>query len=568
MAASLAYFHEGDAGIVLEELMPFMSDSGTVVPYTVGLSRYLKFACEVVVTPLISALPTTVSIGHQAECRCHQCKNKSQRDCIEDIYCGLRRASGPLKEPRAFFMAWHTISHFLECGVKECLDTSPYIWDAMYQHWVITETKAMISCGVDKRLNNAAEKEEEYEILIPDGHKPELRDLHLVVAGDLLGFSQNFEKVLSILADFETQLEMKMASLNVDRALFSHPRSTKSFKILSNLLEFTRTESLRCIKKQKPWGGQKRSENQIDEMSRRTQATPGFGKTRCVWTDWERRAPVVYDELGELEKEARLRLVSCPKAKYREGIQFFLREVMDSSLGPSDTDEGQLFSDLMDTFQDSYCSPPALLTDIVRKVIHKPQPTAPSPEDERSEGEIYADIVLGVLQGRDIVDEFLRGPYNQNFLLFVKSLFEARYPGTGCHLDELLSDGPACTLEKPWRWFTRDGDECVEMNTQEWRTIYLAVHMKMGGDRAAQAAEDIRVAKRARNFAATGGKSLKEPVEDPLLLAIDLSTEKCPDCRKPLRTETMQIARSDEGHSVIGTCHRCHLFVEKGKVFR
>jgi hypothetical protein len=127
------------------------------------------------------------------------------------------------------------------------------------------------------------------------------------------------------------------------------------FRVVSNILEKSREESLRSVKKQRPWGALRRSEQKHDLVARQLTAAPGHG-TVTVKVGCRRVAPQCFpSEQTAMEREALRRL--CPP--FRPVIKDFLVELTrfsrsiyrESDADFRERDPVQIFSDYIDLFQ-------------------------------------------------------------------------------------------------------------------------------------------------------------------------------------------------------------------------
>ena len=489
-------------------------------------------------------------------------------ETVLDVHEGLLRALSPIDAPQTLMRAVDFLEGDL-IGLALRLDeasaapprgsTSP--WDRIYQLWTRREARDMLDEVLEEIRGGPPP---------PEGIERDysLEDVEQQLVEKLREREESIHKVIGALAEFKPDLLRRLRSfeLATEAERRAEPeedhqgkerngsradaRDPFSWSIMSQLLEFTRTESLRCIKKQRPWGAMKRSVAQQDELGRQVQATSGHGRVLHRWGHWERRLPIADDELADLREEAALRLChgdgSVRRRHYRQNVVDFIDELTEwavcqnfswtfgrlgdhTSLDQNLECSVQIFSDYLDFFEDS------------AKAGDEPGPVAAACarfaeavalEEAGPAGGEVASLALGVLE---------EAPESRRRHLRPWRMME-RNAGTRPELVLPLT---------PRRWDTLAA--CFRSELHEWR--------KRQED--ASRSEVTRV----RGLKDTSW-SAREPTEDPLLVAIDTSKEKCPDCRRPLRIETIQIARSDEAHNLIGKCYHCKLSVEKGKVYR
>ena len=470
--------------------------------------------------------PEEVDDGHAGILRA--CPSFSDPRILADIIDFLDCTLLTTLEAEAAFnvvasMHGNSILHYRQVYIKKFTDqalnedekqkiasfcTTPLAWPMTYAAWTQRQTGQMLQevLGQVEGFN---------------GEMVGLQDVKNNFVHKIMQRDESAPKVRAALADFKEKLLWYLKA--IDR--HPHPDQPDHFgwKIMSQLLDYTRTESLRSIKKQRPWGAMKRNASQNDELGRQIQATSGYGNVLYEWGLWERRIPVTRDEMQVLSEEAHFRLTSPLKgvAIYRPNILNVLKELSDMTL---------------------------------RKALANYNPLLGSLPLGCDKEQVYSDYI----------DFLVDGTSDGWTLEHACNAFEAEHAMTCCVRRVLVGSEDSVGLpvmaviegdiERPMSYGERVSFGYIcEARLQSWRC------------RVKEFSESEE--RRIKNLEQTSWTSETIRV-DKLADAINMSKEKCPQCRRPLRIETIQISRSDEKHNVVGKCYVCKISIQNGKIYR
>lgn len=334
--------------------------------------------------------------------------------------------------------------------------------------------------------------------------------------------------------------------------LVSHFTSHKpiDWKIMSMMLNYTRVQSLLCIKKQKAWQAQKRSERGQEEQARKLQATSGYGEWHCPFGDeWDRRIVRPIDSMERLMAD------SVNSAHFRPCIQYFLKDLTDTELGAA-LDAHRLFDEYRRCLE-HYAG--RLPGDIMKTIVVEVTSSA-----------CYEVVIAMNYGGKDVVHALLNNKGEGDLFLLLRECCNS------C-IDGLLRDSDAMHLPQvageilvrqnnPARFIRAAAGNIQYGSEKHWRNLCKAVNFLRNRFLFAEQREKERKEKENECLRRTHGRSSSSLQNDPFLRALTSHAVDCPKCKLPLEKETMMISRSDEGHSVILKCHSCKLYVSKGVV--
>lgn len=420
-------------------------------------------------------------------------------------------------------------------------------WSGLLEALVFKFCEDIVSAAVKEWLGPDPKRRRCASGDVPLGHVPACRDVIQPLCNRLLhkkttkSEPDRFARIKDIFAQKDA-LEAELVA-----KLDSH--EPFAWKIMSMMLDFTRVQSLLCIKKQKVWQAQKRSERAHEEASRKLQATSGFGEWHCLVNDWDRRTVRATNSMDKLMAQSR------DSAHFRPCIGEFLRDLTDTHLGAT-LDDHQLFHNYRICLEHyAMRLPPEFMQSIVVKV---------------SGCATYDVAVVEKYHGKDIVKDLLNEKGEGDLFLLLQvccnsctdGLLRDREPVLLPHIDGELP----VRQNNPARFVRTAVGDILRSSENQWRRLCKGVnHLR---DRFL-AAERLQCERREREndfLRRTHGRSSVSLQNDAFLQTLTSDEVDCPKCQLPMEKETMMVGRSDEGHSVILRCHSCQLFLSKGVV--
>ena len=417
-------------------------------------------------------------------------------------------------------------------------------WSALLEALVFKFCEDIVCAAVQEWLGPDPKRRRCASGIVPPGHVPVCRDVVESLCNRLLhkkttnSEPDHFARIKDIFAQRAALVAELVAKLG------SH--EPFAWKIMSTMLDYTRVQSLLCIKKQKVWQAQKRSERAQEEQSRKLQATSGFGEWHCPLVDWDRRTVRATNSMDKLMAQSR------DSAYFRPCVEHFLRDLTDTHLGAT-LDDQQLFRDYWTCLEHYAMRLPA---DLMKSIVVEVSGCA------------TYDVAVAE-EGKDMVTALLNEKGEGDLFLLLQVCCDSCIDGLLRDCDPVQLppiDGELPVRQNNPARFIRAAGDIQRSSETHWRRLCKGVNFLRDHFLAAEQLQSERKERENDFLRRTHGRSSVSLQNDAFLQTLTSDEVDCPKCQLPMEKETMMTSRSDEGHSVILKCHSCQLFLSKGVV--